>query len=102
MPVPIPIISLIEVIMFGWVMGIDKAWENLNRGAAIKIPPFFKYIIKYITPLMLIFLLVAWGITDAPSYILEANSFIWIERIIMMFVIILLLFLIFMASKKMR
>jgi len=96
------VISLIEVIMFGWVMGIDKAWENLNRGASIKIPPFFKYIIKYITPLMLIFLLVAWGITDAPSYILEANLFIWIERIIMMFVIILLLFLIFMASKKMR
>ena len=44
----------IEVILFSWVFGIDKGWEELNRGAHIKLPIIFKYIIKYVTPVYLI------------------------------------------------
>ncbi len=46
--------ALGESIIFVWVFGIDKAWEEINRGADIKIPLFFKYIIKYITPTFLL------------------------------------------------
>lgn len=46
--------ALLESIAFAWVFGIDKAWEEINRGADIKIPYFFKYVIKYVTPVFLL------------------------------------------------
>ncbi len=52
--------ATIEVILFGWIFGINKAWEEVHHGADIKIPGIYKYIIKYVTPLFLIGLLIAW------------------------------------------
>jgi len=46
--------ALGESIIFVWVFGIDNAWEEINRGADIKIPLFFKFVIKYITPTFLV------------------------------------------------
>jgi hypothetical protein len=40
-----------------WIFGIDNAWEEINRGADIKIPIIFKYVLKYVTPtfIMIVF-----------------------------------------------
>ena len=46
--------ALAESILFSWVFGIDKGWEEINRGADIRIPNFFKFVIKYVTPLFLL------------------------------------------------
>lgn len=46
--------ALLETILFAWVFGIDKGWEELNHGADIKLPTLYKPIIKYITPTLLI------------------------------------------------
>lgn len=51
--------ALAETIIFVWIFGADKAWKEINRGADIKIPVFFKFIIKYITPLFLIAVFIA-------------------------------------------
>jgi SNF family Na+-dependent transporter len=48
------VFALLESIAFAWVFGIDKGWEEINRGADIKIPHFFKYVIKYVTPVFLL------------------------------------------------
>jgi SNF family Na+-dependent transporter len=48
------VFALLESIAFAWVFGIDKGWEEINRGADIKIPHIFKYIIKYVTPVFLL------------------------------------------------
>ncbi len=47
------VFALLESIAFAWVFGIEKGWEEINRGADIKIPHFFKYVIKYVTPAFL-------------------------------------------------
>ena len=93
------IISLIEIIMFAWIMGIDKAWDELNKGAKMKIPSIFKYVVKYITPLFLIFMLVSWSITDAPYFIAKANIYIWIERTLILATFIFLIYIIHKAHK---
>lgn len=93
------IISLIEVIMFAWIMGIDKAWEELNKGAKMKIPNIFKYVVKYVTPLFLILMLVSWSITDAPHFIAKANIYIWIERILIIGTFAFLSYIIYKAHK---
>jgi hypothetical protein len=48
------VFALFESIAFAWVFGIDKGWEEINRGAEIKIPRFFRFVIKYVTPLFLL------------------------------------------------
>ncbi len=45
--------AFFEVILFSWVFGINKGWDELIRGADIKIPIAFKFIMKYVTPLLL-------------------------------------------------
>lgn len=50
----------IEAILFAWILGADEGWKEINRGADIKIPLFFKFLIKYVTPTFLIGLLVLW------------------------------------------
>jgi NSS family neurotransmitter:Na+ symporter len=46
--------ALAESIAFAWIFGIDKGWEEITRGADIKIPRFFRFVIKYITPAFLL------------------------------------------------
>ena len=50
----------IEAVLFVWVFGIEKAWEEIHHGAKMKIPGFYKPIIKYVTPLFLFFILGFW------------------------------------------
>jgi neurotransmitter:Na+ symporter, NSS family len=48
------VFALGETIIFVWIFGPEKSWKEINRGAEIKIPSFFKFIIKYVTPAFLI------------------------------------------------
>ena len=48
------ILGTVTVIMFGWVMGIEKGFEEAHRGAHIRIPNVFKFIIRYISPAFLL------------------------------------------------
>jgi len=56
--------ATIEVILFGWIFGINNAWEEMHHGADMKIPGIYKYIIKYVTPVFLIVLLGVWFIQE--------------------------------------
>jgi len=52
--VSLVIFALIEIILFAWVFGIDKGWREITEGADIRVPLFFRFIIKWITPSILI------------------------------------------------
>lgn len=49
------IFAFAEVILFGWILGIEKGWKEITDGAAMKVPTIYKFIIKYITPFFLLF-----------------------------------------------
>ncbi len=63
------VFATIETILFTWVFGIDKAWEEMHQGARLKIPKFFKFIMKYVTPTYLITILIVWFWQDWRSVI---------------------------------
>ena len=48
------VFALFEIILFAWVFGMDKGWREINEGADIKVPIIFKFIIKYVTPVILL------------------------------------------------
>jgi len=62
--------ATVEVILFTWVFGIDKAWEHMHHGAMLRIPKIYKYIIKYVTPLFLLSILGFWLIQDGIPVIM--------------------------------
>lgn len=52
-------LATIAVIMYGWVLGIDKGMDELRHGAEIPVPAFVRYVIKYVSPVFLIAIFVA-------------------------------------------
>lgn len=100
------VFALMETILFMWVFGADKAFEEINSGGDIKIPIFFKYIMKYITPLILIIIMIWWLINDAiPTLLLkgvpqEKVPYIWGARILMLLILGIILFMIYIAWKN--
>lgn len=51
--VSLVVFAFIEIILFSWIFGIDKGWKEINTSADIKVPLFYKFVIKYVTPLIL-------------------------------------------------
>lgn len=49
--------ATIETILFTWVFGIDKAWEEMHHGAELRIPRIYKFIMRYVTPAFLLIIL---------------------------------------------
>ncbi len=56
--VSLVVFALVEIILFSWVFGINRGWAEITDGADIKVPMFYKFIIKWITPLILGFVFV--------------------------------------------
>jgi SNF family Na+-dependent transporter len=58
--VALVVFALIETVLFAWVFGMRKGWDEMNHGAEMKIPRIFFYIIKYVTPAFLGLILVSY------------------------------------------
>ncbi len=48
-----------ESILFAWIYGMDKSWAEMMRGADLRVPRVFYFIMKYVTPTFLIVILFA-------------------------------------------
>ncbi len=94
------VFALIETILFMWVFGADKAWKEMNEGGDFIIPRFFYYIMKYITPIILMVLMVWWFIESAIPTLLLKNvpaenvPYIWGSRILMLAIALGILYLV--------
>ena len=100
------VFSFIEIIIFAWIFGMDKAWAEINEGSAIKVPKIFYYLIKYVTPASLAILLVIWIYQAGFDLILLRNAneadipYLLATRGIILFLIILGAILVRHVSKK--
>ncbi len=52
--VSLVVFAMFETILFSWVFGMNKGWAEITRGADIQVPIIYKFIIKFVTPIMLI------------------------------------------------
>jgi len=74
------LLGFFELIIFLWIFGGDKAWEEINRYGLIKVPKIFYYIMRYITPLFLILLIAFWGYDFLPKVLEQSSWNIWLAR----------------------
>ncbi len=47
------VFALLEALIFTRIFGMEKGWAEITRGADMKVPAVFKYIIKYVTPVFI-------------------------------------------------
>lgn len=98
--------ALIEVVLFAWIFGMDRAWQEIHDGADIRVPRIFRFIIRYVTPVYLIALILFWGIQDGlPVLRMDGRAaadipYLWGARLMMVGLSIVSLWLIYRAYKK--
>ncbi len=85
------VFAAVEVVLFVFVFGIDRGWNELHRGADLRIPALYKPIMRYVTPLFLYTLLGWWAVTEAlPTLMMRGVDdpsqvpYLWLSRILML------------------
>jgi SNF family Na+-dependent transporter len=54
------VFATIETLLFVFLFGMEKGWDEMHVGAKLRIPRFYKFIIKFVTPAYLLILLGVW------------------------------------------
>ena len=96
----VTLLATSEIILFFWVFGSHKAWEEINRGAEIPIPGIFFFICRYVTTTILIIIFIGWMIQHGWQEMLKTSSTKWIARIYLMVTFTIAGILIHKAWKK--
>ncbi len=63
------VVAGLQLILFGWVFGIDRGLEEAHQGAQIRIPGIFRVILKYVAPIYLLVIFVGFCVNNVPDYI---------------------------------
>jgi SNF family Na+-dependent transporter len=48
------VFALGEAVIFAYIFGMDRGWEEITRGADMKVPQVFRFVIQWVTPIFLI------------------------------------------------
>ena len=61
------VFGFLEVVIFAWIFGIEKGWQQIEHGAAIRPSRKFMPVLKYATPLFLGSILLLWLWHEVPD-----------------------------------
>ncbi|MFQ6007700.1 MAG: hypothetical protein ACE5K8_01990 [Candidatus Zixiibacteriota bacterium] len=94
-----------EIILFAWVFGIGRAWDEVHKGGHIRIPGVFKYIIKYVSPTILVAMFGWWLVSEWWSVITmkgipaENGPYVLGIRLVLLALLVILIVLVYFAWK---
>lgn len=98
--VSLVVFALAEVILFAWVFGMDKGWKEINEGADIKVPVFYRFIIKYVTPLFLAAVFIG-SLPDIWTKITtESSLYVQLSRLLLLLVFAGISWMVYAAYNK--
>ena len=109
------VMAFVEVVIFMWVFKPENAWRSLHKGADIRIPGVYKFILTYVTPLYLGIVLTWWAVTEAwPILTLSGGRaatgvipaggeiYVHLSRLIIVAIVVFFLIMIRIAWKRNR
>ena len=100
------VFATIEIIIFSWIFGVKKGWEEMHMGADLKVPKIFKFIMKYVTPVYMLVVLGAWTYQEAIAKFLmkgeekSRHPYLWGARAMFVGLILLTVLMVWLAWKK--
>ena len=54
------VFALIEVVLFNFMFGTERGWKEMHKGALIRVPGVFRFVVRWITPPALALILGGW------------------------------------------
>lgn len=61
------IFATVMIITFGWIFGLPRGMRAINQGGLLRVPDWFGYVIKYVAPAYLLFVLGGFVVYDLPD-----------------------------------
>ncbi|MDQ1350910.1 MAG: neurotransmitter:Na+ symporter, family [Acidobacteriota bacterium] len=98
--------ATIEIIIFSWIFGVKKGWQEMHHGADLKIPRIFKFIIQYVTPVYMLVVLGFWIYQEAiDKFLMKGEAavrhpYLWGARGLFLVLILLTLWMVRIAWKS--
>ncbi len=98
----IVVLATVQVILFAWVFGAERGWKSAQEGAELPLPRLFVFLIKYITPLYLLFVLGSWCYNDLPGKIagLGTDRVAFLSICVILAILAFLLILVHLGSRR--
>lgn len=62
------VFGTIQIVTFTWCFGVDRLLKESDKGAAIRIPRWFGFIMKYVAPAFLLVILTLWILIDVLGF----------------------------------
>ncbi|MCX6556753.1 MAG: sodium:calcium symporter, partial [Candidatus Aminicenantes bacterium] len=100
------VFATIEIIIFSWIFGVKRGWEDMHQGADLKVPKIFKFILKYVTPVYMLVVLGAWTYQEAIAKFLmkgeeqSRHPYLWGARAMFVGLILLTVGMVWLAWRK--
>jgi hypothetical protein len=63
------VLAMVQIICFSWVFGIERGMKEAHMGASIRIPVYYKWIMKYVTPTYLVVVFAAFCWQNLGSWL---------------------------------
>jgi SNF family Na+-dependent transporter len=62
-------LAMIQIVCFSWVFGIERGLREAHQGAQLRIPQFYGFIMKYVTPTYLLAVFIAFCWQNLPDWV---------------------------------
>jgi NSS family neurotransmitter:Na+ symporter len=98
--------AVLEIVIFSWIFGVKRGWEEMHKGADMKVPRVYKFIIQYVTPLYMMVILGVWTYQEAiGKFFMEgvetkSRPYLWGARGMFLALILITVWLVYLAWKR--
>ncbi len=96
------VLATIEIFTIAYIFGAGKLIREANVGSMIQLPHWFRFVLKYISPLYLVIIFLFWAYQKTPEYI-ERIQHDTVTRVSIGFILLMTFFftvLIMTAAKR--
>jgi neurotransmitter:Na+ symporter, NSS family len=94
------VLATIQALVYGWVFGIERGHEELNRGSRLRVPYVVQLLLKYVVPVYLVIILIGFCVKNLPERLGERRPAALASLAFVLFVAAILAYLVRLADKR--
>lgn len=87
------VLAIFQVIVAGWLFGVDKVLAEAAEGSRMKVPRSLPFLVKYVSPAFLLIIFVLWCWQKFPEQLAKIQSNTVTQITVLFLLAALLLFL---------